>query len=73
MRALSAVAEKRGQPLAQMALAWTLRDPRVTSAIIGVSSVAQLEENLGALANLQFSAPELKEIDRVLLHQATAR
>jgi len=56
-----------------MALAWTLRDLRVTSAIIGVSSVAQLEENLGALANLQFSAPELKEIDRVLLHQATAR
>jgi L-glyceraldehyde 3-phosphate reductase len=69
VRALSAIAEKRGQPLAQMALAWTLRDPRVTSAIIGVSSVEQLEENIGALANSQFSAAELKAIDRVLLPQ----
>jgi L-glyceraldehyde 3-phosphate reductase len=66
VRALSAIAEGRGQPLAQMALAWTLRDPRVTSAIIGVSSVAQLEENLGARANLQFSAAELEEIDRAV-------
>ena len=49
VRALSAIAEKRGQPLAQMALAWTLRDPRVTSAVIGVSSIAQLEENRAAL------------------------
>lgn len=67
VRGLSAIAEKRGQPLAQMALAWTLRDPRVTSAVIGVSSVGQLEENMGALANRQFSAAELKEIDRALL------
>jgi L-glyceraldehyde 3-phosphate reductase len=72
VRTLSAIAETRGQPLAQMALAWTLRDPRVTSAIIGVSSIAQLEENMGALANREFSATELKEIDRVLLHQETA-
>jgi L-glyceraldehyde 3-phosphate reductase len=63
VQALSAIAKKRGQPLAQMALAWTLRDPRVTSAIVGVSSVAQLEENLGALAERKFSATELKEID----------
>jgi L-glyceraldehyde 3-phosphate reductase len=69
VRALSAVAEKRGQPLAQMALAWTLRDPRVTSAIIGVSSVAQLEENIGALAKLEFSTAELKEIDRAVSAQ----
>ena len=66
VRALSAIAEKRGQPLAQMALAWTLRDPRVTSAVIGVSSIAQLEENRAALDRPDFSASELKEIDRVL-------
>ncbi len=66
VRALSAIAARRGQPLAQMALAWTLRDPRVTSAIIGVSSVAQLEENIRALDNLEFSAGELEEIDRVV-------
>jgi L-glyceraldehyde 3-phosphate reductase len=66
VRALSAIAEKRGQPLAQMALAWTVRDPRVTSAVIGVSSIAQLEENRAALDGPKFSASELKEIDRVL-------
>ncbi|HZK73225.1 MAG TPA: L-glyceraldehyde 3-phosphate reductase [Clostridia bacterium] len=66
VRALSAVAARRGQPLAQMALAWTLRDPRVTSAVIGVSSVAQLEENVAALANGKFSAGELADIDRAL-------
>jgi L-glyceraldehyde 3-phosphate reductase len=49
-----------------MALAWTLRDPRVTSAIIGVSSVSQLEENVGALAHREFSAAELEEIDRAV-------
>ncbi len=47
-----------------MAIAWTLRDPRVTSALIGVSSLEQLEDNLGALDNLEFSADELAEIDR---------
>ncbi len=54
----------RGQTLAQMALAWTLRDPRVTSTLIGASSVAQLEDNVGALDRLGFSADELAEIDR---------
>jgi len=72
VRGLSAIAEKRGQPLAQMALAWTLRDPRVTSAIIGVSSVEQLEENIGALANRQFSAAELKAIDSAVSPQKDA-
>jgi L-glyceraldehyde 3-phosphate reductase len=66
VRALSAIAEKRGQPLAQMALAWTLRDPRVTSAVIGVSSIAQLEENRAALDRIDFSQAELDEIDRAL-------
>jgi L-glyceraldehyde 3-phosphate reductase len=63
VRALNAIAQHRGQTLAQMALAWTLRDARVTSTLIGVSSVAQLEENLAALDNLTFSAAELAEID----------
>jgi L-glyceraldehyde 3-phosphate reductase len=66
VRALSAIAEKRGQPLAQMALAWTLRDPRVTSAVIGVSSIAQLEENRAALEGPELSTSELAEIDRAL-------
>jgi len=64
VRALSAIAQDRGQSLAQMALAWTLRDQRVTSALIGASSVAQWEENLGALNNLAFSAEELTKIDQ---------
>ena len=66
VRALSAIAEKRGQPLAQMALAWTLRDPRVTSAVIGVSSIAQLEENRAALEHGEFSPAELEEIESAL-------
>ena len=49
MRALNEIAERRGQTLAQMALAWTLRDPRVTSTLVGASSVAQLEQNVAAL------------------------
>jgi L-glyceraldehyde 3-phosphate reductase len=64
VRALNAIAARRGQSLAQMALAWTLRDPRVTSALIGASSVAQLERNLAALDNLAFSPEELTEIDK---------
>lgn len=64
VRALDAIARVRGQTLAQMAIAWVLRDPRVTSALIGASSVAQLEENVGALANLGFEPQELTEIDR---------
>jgi len=64
IRALAAIASRRGQTLAQLALAWTLRDPRVTSTLIGASSVAQLEDNVGALDRLGFSADELAEIDR---------
>jgi L-glyceraldehyde 3-phosphate reductase len=64
VRALNDIARRRGQTLAQMALAWVLRDPGVTSALVGASSVAQLEENLGALDRLAFSADELAEIDQ---------
>ena len=64
VRALNEIASRRGQSLAQMAIAWTLRDPRVTSALVGASSVEQLESNLGALAHLDLSADELAEIDR---------
>jgi L-glyceraldehyde 3-phosphate reductase len=64
VRALNSIAESRGQKLSQLALAWALRDPRVTSLVIGASSVAQLEENLAALDNLSFSAEELKQIDQ---------
>ena len=66
IRALNDIAAQRGQKLSQMALAWELRDPRVTSAVIGVSSVKQLEENLGALDNLPFTAEELAAIDRIV-------
>jgi L-glyceraldehyde 3-phosphate reductase len=64
VRALDAMARARGQSLAQMALAWTLRDPRVTSALIGASSAAQLRENMVALQQLVFTAEELRAIDR---------
>ncbi|RJL30120.1 L-glyceraldehyde 3-phosphate reductase [Bailinhaonella thermotolerans] len=64
IRALNEMAAARGQSLAQMALAWTLRDPRVTSVLIGASSVAQLEENVAALANPGFTPEELAAIDR---------
>ncbi len=64
VRALNEIAGRRGQSLAQMAIAWVLRDPRVTSALIGASSVAQLETNLAALDNLDFGDDELAEIDR---------
>jgi L-glyceraldehyde 3-phosphate reductase len=64
IRALNEIAQARGQTLAQMALAWTLRDPRMTSALVGVSSVEQLEANLGALDRLDFDEAELAEIDR---------
>jgi L-glyceraldehyde 3-phosphate reductase len=63
VRALNAIAAGRGQTLAQMALAWCLRDPRVTSVLIGASSVAQLEDNVAALQNLDFSTDELALID----------
>jgi L-glyceraldehyde 3-phosphate reductase len=64
IRALNEIAAKRGQSLAQMALAWALRDRRVTSALIGASSVAQLEDNVAALDRLDFTDDELAEIDR---------
>jgi L-glyceraldehyde 3-phosphate reductase len=64
IRALNGIAQGRGQTLAQMALAWTLRDPRVTSTLIGASSVEQLEENVAALDRLAFSEDELTEINR---------
>ena len=67
VRALNEIAQRRGQSLAQMAIAWVLRDPRVSSALIGASSVAQLEDSLGALAKLSFSPDELAEIDRFAL------
>jgi L-glyceraldehyde 3-phosphate reductase len=64
VRGLAEIARRRGQSLAQMAIAWTLRDPRVTSALVGASSVEQLEDNAGALERLDFSDEELAEIDR---------
>ncbi len=64
VRSLNDVAQRRGQSLAQMALAWVLRDPRVTTTLLGASSPDQIRENVGALANLSFSAEELAEIDR---------
>lgn len=67
LRGLNAIAERRGQSLAQLALAWALRDPRVTSLVIGASSVAQLEQNVGALDSLGFSAEELAAIDELAI------
>ena len=64
VRALNEIAARRGQSLAQMAIAWVLRDTRVSSALIGASSVEQLEESLAALSKPEFSADELAEIDR---------
>jgi L-glyceraldehyde 3-phosphate reductase len=64
VRALNEIARRRNQTLAQLALAWVLRDPRITSALIGVSSVKQLENNVAALERLDFDSEELAEIDR---------
>ncbi|MGW7536196.1 L-glyceraldehyde 3-phosphate reductase [Amycolatopsis sp. NPDC054798] len=64
IRALGEVAGRRGQTLAQLALAWALRDPRMTSLVIGASSVKQLEDNVAALDNLSFAEEELAEIDQ---------
>ncbi|OAP25251.1 L-glyceraldehyde 3-phosphate reductase [Amycolatopsis sp. M39] len=64
IRALGEIAARRGQTLAQLALAWALRDPRMTSLVIGASSVKQLEDNVAALDTLSFTAEELAEIDR---------
>jgi L-glyceraldehyde 3-phosphate reductase len=70
VRRLNELAKRRGQSLAQMALAWVLRKPAVTSALIGASSVRQLEDNLAALQNLEFSDGELEQIDRILADQS---
>jgi L-glyceraldehyde 3-phosphate reductase len=67
VRGLNEIAQRRGQTLAQMALAWTVRDPRVASALVGASSVAQLDDNLAALEHLGFEPAELAEIDRFAL------
>jgi L-glyceraldehyde 3-phosphate reductase len=64
VRGLNEIAKRRGQTLAQMAIAWVLRDPVVTSALVGASSVEQLEQNVAALDKLELSPDELKEIDR---------
>ena len=64
IRSLNEIARLRGQTLAQMAVAWVLRDPRVTSALVGASSVEQLKANVAALDHLEFSPEELDEIDR---------
>ncbi|KAB1102810.1 L-glyceraldehyde 3-phosphate reductase [Micromonospora aurantiaca] len=66
VRGLAAVAQRRGQTLAQLALAWALRDPRMTSLIIGASSVGQLEGNVAALNNLDLAGDDLAEIERLL-------
>jgi L-glyceraldehyde 3-phosphate reductase len=65
IRQLDALARQRGQTLAQMALAWVLRNPAITSALIGASKVAQIEDNLGALKNLTFTTEELAQIDQI--------
>jgi L-glyceraldehyde 3-phosphate reductase len=64
IRALNEIAKERGQTLAQMALAWVLRDRRMTSTLIGASTVEQLEDNVAAVKRLDFSAEELAEIDQ---------
>jgi len=66
VRALNVIAQERGQSLAQMALAWILKDRRITSALIGASKVSQIEENVNALKNLVFSDDELNRIEAIL-------
>jgi L-glyceraldehyde 3-phosphate reductase len=70
IRGLNEIAQRRGQSLAQLALVWTLRDPRVTSTLVGVSSLEQLDDNLAALDNLDLSEDELAEIDRYATESA---
>jgi L-glyceraldehyde 3-phosphate reductase len=72
VRGLNGIATARGQTLAQMAQAWVLRDARVTTALIGASSAAQVRENVAALANISFSADELGEIDRYAVPPGTS-
>lgn len=72
IRKLEALAQKRGQSLAQMALAWVLRDPVITSALIGASKTSQIEENVAALNNAKFSVEEIATIERILSGQVFA-
>ncbi len=72
LRKLEAIAKARGQSLAQMSLAWVLRDPIVTSALIGASKTSQIEENVAALKNITFSTDELAAIERILSNQLFA-
>jgi len=66
IRALNNHAQQRGQTLAEMAVAWVLRDERVTSALVGTSKVSQVDDNVAALKNIKFSSEELKKIDQIL-------
>ena len=66
IKALNDLAQQRGQALAQMAIAWLFRDPRVTSVLIGASSPGQLEQNVASLKNIDFSAEELSLIENIL-------
>jgi len=72
LRQLNTVAQQRGQSLAEMAVAWVLRDPRVTSALVGTSKVQQVDDNVNALKNLAFSAEELRKIDGILANKQSA-
>jgi L-glyceraldehyde 3-phosphate reductase len=72
LRALNALAQQRGQSLAQMAVSWVLRDQRVTSALLGTSKVQQVDDNVAALKNLAFSPEELRKIDNILASQQPA-
>ncbi len=72
IRALNEIAKQRGQTLAEMAVAWVLRDPRVTSALVGTSKVSQVDDNVAALKNLKFSAEELRKIDGALTGKQAA-
>ena len=73
VRALNEVAAARGQTLAQLALAWVLRDPRMTSALVGASSVEQLRENVAAVRQLALSAEELAAIEQIVRGALTTR
>ena len=66
VKALNVIAEKRGQSLAQMAIAWLLKDERITSVLVGASSVNQLDQNINSVANLHFEAMELEAIQKIL-------
>lgn len=69
VKALNQMAEKRGQSLAQMAIAWLLKDERVTSVLVGASSVSQLDQNIDSINNLHFEIFELKEIEKILTNE----